>query len=573
MRRLILIDPCLADIGSHPYQCCVDLFAAAERAGLSCEAVSHRGFRPNASQWPRHRRLEPLLDSIGHSKYTAFGELDRLDGHGRPRLRIASPWAGRHAERRRAERIEAFARAILPIVRGVSPGDIVLLATASELDVAGLARAVREAGGPTGASWHAQFHYPLYRGFLEDFPRQERRLDRVRRLLTQAIREAAPHRLHLHVTTDELAAQYRRLGVSEVTVLPYPVRAVARGARTAGVTRIAALGDARPEKNSHLLADIVERAAADPRLAGRVTFAVQSNFGFPERSTAARDRAVRRSIERLRARRDAGVELLGGPLVAEPYVAELARADAMLLAYDQDRYRCRCSGVTLEAVASGIVPIVTGGGSMARLLADPIRRHAEAVVERGRADADASTPFSMDGRTVRAGRPWPIPIEPPAGDASVVARLTWRAVGDDAYHVPAAVVSLAVDGLPRRSTVLQADPGGRDVAAVFACPRGARARPAHLVIAPAGSAAAVDLASVSVTVVEAGQPTPRSAAGIVVAPGGDLVEDVVESVRELDTHAEHYRRSAERHARETAAAFSGDRLVEALLATHPERSR
>ncbi|NBP50977.1 MAG: hypothetical protein EBU70_07315 [Actinobacteria bacterium] len=73
--------------------------------------------------------------------------------------------------------------------------------------------------------------------------------------------------------------------------------------------------------------------------------------------------------------------------------------------------------------------------------------------------------------------------------------------------------------------------------------------------------------------VEAGQPTPRSAAGIVVAPGGDLVEDVVESVRELDTHAEHYRRSAERHARETAAAFSGDRLVEALLATHPERSR
>ncbi|NBP50976.1 MAG: hypothetical protein EBU70_07310 [Actinobacteria bacterium] len=427
MRRLILIDPCLADIGSHPYQCCVDLFAAAERAGLSCEAVSHRGFRPNASQWPRHRRLEPLLDSIGHSKYTAFGELDRLDGHGR-------------------------ARAILPIVRGVSPGDIVLLATASELDVAGLARAVREAGGPTGASWHAQFHYPLYRGFLEDFPRQERRLDRVRRLLTQAIREAAPHRLHLHVTTDELAAQYRRLGVSEVTVLPYPVRAVARGARTAGVTRIAALGDARPEKNSHLLADIVERAAADPRLAGRVTFAVQSNFGFPERSTAARDRAVRRSIERLRARRDAGVELLGGPLVAEPYVAELARADAMLLAYDQDRYRCRCSGVTLEAVASGIVPIVTGGGSMARLLADPIRRHAEAVVERGRADADASTPFSMDGRTVRAGRPWPIPIEPPAGDASVVARLTWRAVGDDAYHVPAAVVSLAVDGpgRPRR---------------------------------------------------------------------------------------------------------------------------
>jgi hypothetical protein len=572
MRRLILIDPCLADVGSHPYQCCLDLFAAAERSGLSCEAVSHRGFRPGPGQWPRAHRLSPLLDSIGHSKYTAFGELDRLDRRGRPLLRIAPPWAGRHAERRRAERIEAFARAIQPIVRGVSPGDVVLLATASELDVAGLARAIREAGGPTGASWHAQFHYPLYRGFLEDFPRQERRLDRVRRLLAAAVREAAPHRLHLHVTTDELAAHYRRLGVAEVTVLPYPVRAVARAAGTVGVTRIAALGDARPEKNSHLLADVVERAAADPLLAGRMTFAVQSNFGFPERSTAPRDRAVRRSIERLRARRDAGVELLDGPLVGEPYVAELARADAMLLAYDQDRYRCRCSGVTLEAVASGIVPIVTGGGSMARLLAEPIRRHADAVVESGRAAGTVPTSCSMDGRIVRAGQPWQIPIEPPTGDGTVVARLAWRAVGDDAYHVPAAVVTLAIDGLPSRSTVLQADAGGRDVAAVFACPRGNPARPLRLVVAPAESASAIDLASVAVAVVETGEPTPRSAAGIVVASGGDLVDGVVDSLRELARHPEHYRWTAERHARETAAACSGDRLVEALLATDPERS-
>ena len=292
MRRFILIDPCLCDLGSHPYRYCRDLLDAAEREGFACEAVVHRGFRADPGSWPATHRLDPVLSSVGHSKYTAFGELDRLSPNGRSRPRIAAPWAGLHTRRRRRERVETFAREIAGVVGGTRPGDIVLIATASELDLAGLARAIRETAAPRGVSWHVQFHYPLYRGFLDDFRRQDRRLDRIRHLMRAAIEEAGDHTIHLHVTTGELATQHLRLGVGAVGVLPYPVRstviasALSKRSRGDGRLRVACLGDARPEKQSHLLADVAERVATDPLLATRTP------------RTPRRDPACRRSSRR-----------------------------------------------------------------------------------------------------------------------------------------------------------------------------------------------------------------------------------------------------------------------------------
>lgn len=576
MRRFILIDPCLCDLGSHPYQYCRDILDAAERAGFACEAVAHRGFRPERGEWPATHRLETSLSTLGHSKYTAFGELDRLGNDGRERLRIAWPWAAGHAERRRRERIDAFAREIAPIVRGVRQGDVVFVATASELDLAGLSRAIREHRPPRGVAWHVQFHYPLYRGFLDDFPRQEGRLERVRRITRRAIEDAAPHEIRLHVTTDELASQHRRLGAGDVGVLAYPVRAEAIAAaarrRSRGDRfRITALGDARPEKQSHLLADVAERIAADPGLSPLATLAVQSNLGFPADSRSPAHRAVVASLARLSAMPRDRVDLLGGPLLDGGYVRELAAADAILLAYDQARYRCRCSGVTLEAIASGGLPIVTGGGSMARLLVEPIAEHTAAVTAASRVFAGGRA----DRVRIRAGRPLRLSIAIPANTNAILASAAWPAAGDDAIQLPGVAVCLDIEGMPRKTLSLQPDRSGRPARGLATLPvppdragvSGQRSM--RVEVGPLAGADAVDLDFVAIDPIDTGSAQPCSAAGVVVAPGDGLLDAILDAVRELVRFEDHYRRSAASLAAATAERHAGDAVLRAILEASP----
>lgn len=572
MRRFILIDPCLADLGSHPYHYCRAVLDAADRAGFACEAVAPSGFRVGAGAWPERISLHPILDVPGYSKYTAFGELDTLGADGRPRFRIVPPWAAGHADRRRRAHVEAIARALEPVVARAATGDVVLLATASELDVVGLARAIHGAGGTPGVGWHALFHFPLYRGLWPDFSRQEPRVDRVRRLLAEALAVAAPVPIHFHVTTVELAAQYGRLGVAPVNALPYPVRAIERrpAADAGRPLRVAVLGDARPEKGSQHLAAVVERVASDPVLAGRVVFAIQSNHGFSLRRPTPGDLAVKHAIQRLAslersgAGSNAGFELLPGPLASEAYESQIAAADALLLAYDAERYRTRCSGVLLEALASGAVAIVTGGGSMARMLAGPVRRHVESLLARSRRLLTAQ---HGPARAVRS-RPWEIPIDAPPDTTAVVVSLRWPATGAAALLAVPAAVELVVDGTVAAAASVAADEEGAAVAVVLPLdPASVRRGPPRLRVAPAEPRHALELAEISVSAIDSGDRPPVGAVGIVVPPGAEVVDGIMHSLRELVLHAGHYAATAREHATEARQRFRGERVVEALLET------
>jgi hypothetical protein len=572
MRRFILIDPCLGDLGSHPYHYCRAVLDAADRGGFVCEAVVPRGLRVGAGAWPERIGLHPILDVPGYSKYTAFGELDTLGADGRPRFRIVPPWAAGHADRRRRAHVEAVARALEPVVARAAPGDVVLLATASELDVVGLARAIRGAGGAPGVGWHALFHFPLYRGLWPDFPRQEPRVDRVRRLLAEALATAAPVPIHFHVTTEELAAQYARLGEAPVGVLPYPVRAVdRRPSLDAGrPLRVAALGDARPEKGSQHLAAVVERVASDPVLAGRVGFAIQTNRGFSLRRPTPGDLAVKHALERLASLErsgsgsNPGVDLLPGPLVGEAYESQVAAADALLLAYDPERYRTRCSSVLLETLASGAVPIVIGGGSMARMLAGPVRRHVESLLERSRR---LRTTRHGPARAVHS-HAWEMPIDAPPGTTAVVVSLRWQATGPAAILAVPAAVELVVDGTVTAAALVAADETGAAVAAVLPLdPASIRRGPPRLRVGPVEPRHALECAEVSVAAIDSGDRPPVGAVGIVVPPGADLVDGILHSLRELVLHAGHYAATAREHATEARRRFCGERVVEALLAT------
>jgi len=376
------------------------------------------------------------------------------------------------------------------------------------------------------------------------------------------------------VTTPELAAQYTRLGVAGVQVLPYPVRAVARVGGGQPL-RVAVLGDARPEKGSHLLAALVERVSEEPELCGSLVFTIQSNTARPPRSRSSADQAVIRSLRRLAelasasaesGHGDCRVELLPGPLAGGVYESQLARADATILPYDQDRYRYRCSGVFLESLASGVVPIVPGGGSLGRMLDPPIRRHIEALLARSRTIAAGSHgPFRTS-----TSRPWETMIEVPANATAVVASLRWSAPDAPALCGTPVTIELEGIGTDRASALVATDADGRGPKAVLPC-RGFTGRGPVLVrVTPAHRAARGAIAELVVRVIDSGEPPPVGAVGIVIPPHPDPIESLLQALRELVRHTDHYRRTAREQAAEVATRFSGERVVEALLAAAGE---
>lgn len=536
--KLVIVEPCLEPAApgspsSHAEHLVVPLLAATDRRGVL--VARHGVTRP--AGLPPGCILHDTLTFGPHAKVTAAGELDRLDDRGRARWRPQAPWAAWHRSRRREQRVAAFARGVAPALAALGAGDVVLVSTASDLEVAGLARAIAAAAPPPGIGWHLWFHTPFERGFLADRPRQGARLARVAAFLAEARRTAAGHVLQFHATTAAIAAQVERLAVGPCDVLPWPVVVPPPDpAARSGIAplRIAALGDARPEKNSHRLAEIVDAAAALPVA---LSFTVQGNPGFAAASTKPEHDAVRRCLTALRGRPN--VELLAGPLDEAAYVGQLHRADVVLLAYDQDRYRTRLSAILLEALATGAVPIVTGGGWMGRQLAEARRDHAARIAAsatgRQRLGFVRTPAIGRSGLTVHCAVP--------AGTAALLVAAEWTRRGREALAEPPLRVGLGPDGAafpPLPVTVACAPTTGDAALLLLPLPPSTAPRTVALQVGPVRAAAGVVLATLAVDALAGTAPPPAAAAGVIV----DDVTDVPGALAEVARHSDHYRRSA-----------------------------
>ena len=562
--RLILVDPCLDGAGSHPWQYAVAVLGAARRRGWACELVCRSTARlpaDAAADW----RVWPVLRFPGHSKLTAFAELDRLKADGRPRWQL--PWETWSRSRQRRIRVAAFAADLAPTIASLAPGDRVLVATASELDAVGLAQSIRATRPPAGIGWHLQFHGPILALDSDVAAGTAGRISRVSRLLDEAIRLAAPHRLHFHTPTEELAAEWSLVGAAPVSVLPYPIDLPADPAAvpllrpTAGRRlRIAMLGDARSEKNSQIAPALVDEIAAHPAFYNRLHFAIQTNPGFHSHSRREADIAVGRALEAIESiahRAPELVEPLAGPLTSAAYHRQLTAADALLLPYDQRRYRHRCSAVLLEALAAGKVGIVTGGGWMARRLQPALQAHIDYLD--GLHPQAAVETFAVDA--VPAGGVLTLPVAPPPGAGLAVVEVTWRALGPPALLDPPLTLTLGRAATPS-SAILQADSSGAAVPVVFRLDHVLpTAGPTTLTLAIPAHHQAVALSGLRIRWLHGGHATPLGNVGIVIA-GAD---GAAEAIEEFVAHADHYLAGAARAAVALRQAHAPEAVLEGLL--------
>jgi hypothetical protein len=536
MPKFILIDQSLRDLGGHHYPYAQTVLSAAQHSGWQPVLAVNRRFSQRAAL-PTDWRVHALFAHESYSRHTLDTQARLAAGAApaggwQPRG-LAGWWRNVMRRRRAAHFARDCARvfALEPLERG----DLIFLATMSELDLWGLGEFLRRSGAGTHCSWHLQFHFGVFHGREPDYDAQAEAAQAMRASLAGALRLCGQRDLHFHCTTTQLTAQYQRLGVARFGTLAYPVHELFRpraGAPSAPL-RIACLGHSRREKGYGQLPPLLRALWRDWFGPGRAQLVLQTHHG-----------RQRRALEALVASLGTGgtkaLDFAAFPLPLNGYAELLCGADVGLMLYDPTRYYARCSGVLLEMLCAGVPVLVPAGSWLAAQIEEPNQRYLDAVAAR----AGPAAPLALDAE-----------LRLPPAATMLLLECRWRA---DA--MPGEYLRLelsAQDGAGAGGTPLRVVLGARTdtapVRSLLRLPPGcARLRvTAH----NAWRQAAAPAGDFSWSWLE--QPAPMGALGLTIAAPAEiprLLQDVLE-------HSSHYRRLVREQSADCARAHSGAQVL------------
>jgi len=450
---------------------------------------------------------------------------------------------------------------------GVEPGDLVFIPTINDAEMLGLLeyfRRNREASRrPT---WHLLFRRNIYQGRDPDYAAQDEGLRALRNTFRYLADNLDGQKVCFYTDTEELTAQYQRLGVFEFQTLPIPVSpeylAQNRPPRDDAKVTVAYVGDARTEKGYQYLPRLVHDMRARGDQPQRVRFCFQSNFNTP--CGEPKPAVARAQLQQLPPDL---VDLRVEPLSSRDYREVVLDSDVLLIPYDPFNYYARSSGVFVEAMTAGVPVVVPGGTWMALQLEAVIadyRRKLRSTAEVLNPKQDARLRWTSCG-----GDRWSV-----NGQGSLVVnhRMATSTVLDVPRGSTHVMVSFRqVARSPGRflcGTLEQSDRMGhavrRESLIASACewqnsmlfatnPQAHRAR---LYLEAAYSAVPLELGEVQIEFLQTANNCPLSSVGMVYADPDNLTL----CVREIVEHLEHYRQSAARFAR-TWSRFHNPRVL------------
>ena len=386
IRKFILIDSALENIGGHYSDYAGRVLDAAKSVGFSTFVVVRQGVGVAAPGG--HTSLELLRRPFWSDFAIVAGSGAALEAceraaRRRDRAGLAVPGDGllRQLMRRAllaafmpltvievalrrlttaplAWAARSFARDLARIdaaVGDLTANDVVFMPTIFAVEPLGLARFVGAHPRARYVSWRLLYRRDLDTERAED----QTALKRRRRRLSKALDTISglPD-IRFFADTQNLSRQYDALSSARFSTAPIPVDAVARPAATASrPINVTFLGDARNEKGFQHLPRLIDLAPPGETLCYTLQANFSSGIGEPACVEARRNLTSR-----------PGVSLLDGPFSQTDYAALLANADIVILPYDAEAYRSRSSGIFVEALASGAPIVVTAGTWMAEQL-------------------------------------------------------------------------------------------------------------------------------------------------------------------------------------------------------------
>jgi hypothetical protein len=566
---LTVIEHSLTDLGSHHAGLASSIAAAAREAGWQVLVAANRSFGVrNADNVDLP--VESVFRGTIYDNGSLLAGLDRRNRwnlpvpgvKSRPRRRWIRPWLGRitgSPERRWNTAASQFS-ADCQTLFGDQPfdnTDQVLVATASEVELAGLCRFLSCNPATICGTWNLLFHFNLLDGRPPEYPHQFVRLQMVRERVLHALRMVPYHRLRLFATTGQLADQYNRLGAAKFDALEWPVSsrfAPHSGNPDAGANSISGRGKPRPLRVVMPGPVRKEKGQADylePLLAqlneshlvnGKLQFVLQAT-----RRPWFQRRKLRVGSSFPRGNPHLAVEIQPHPLPPDDYVRLVNSADVGLLMYDQRAYFSRRAGVLCELLSLGRPVIVSAGTWLAEQLEDYRSEWAGSVARGALATRTLkTTDLTVDSRNLPHaggaltfdGGHHPIGLSWPAlaGESGFVVQCEWQRP-----VLPGTWCRLQ---LPDQADALSVIAGVRATdAGLAAFVRGApRDGQFRLRITNAFHEESAGIRNLRITMLDQrAADLPLSRVGISVFNTDELAA----AVREMETHYRHYRRSAE----------------------------
>ncbi|MFN7932045.1 MAG: hypothetical protein U0R19_01885 [Bryobacteraceae bacterium] len=433
-------------------------------------------------------------------------------------------------------------------------GDIVFIPTLSAIDMMGLSEALKTR--PPGPSWHLLFRRDIYPGRESEYDQHEWRVQGLRQSMAVSREKMKAHEVRFYTDTEELTAQYNRLGVGEFRTVPIPHTHAAVPKPVTLPLRVIYVGDARREKGYHFIPRLMEDLWADYIANGKLSFHLQSNFNIPNGEPEAV--IARQQLEQFAARQPGAVELFLKPLTSAQYKDFVLSGDLNLLFYDAGNYYARSSGILVESLSAGMPVIVPAGSWLARQFQPAVNAYHDEVLER------APRRMTMEMEELE----WElddVPVKMVDGELTGVDRAKPTTV----IPVPPRTTHLLLEmELPEQEAVLyveQSDAAGYRI--------GRRMR---RLLEPGKKDRATDLIAVSsrakkITLALGGgtvrklalhcmameEALPLSAVGVVYHDTGEIAG----LVRDLVDHHGHYLATARAFARAWQTYHNSDRLI------------
>lgn len=254
------------------------------------------------------------------------------------------------------------------------PGDLVFVPTLSLDDIIGLSDWLNSTDA-AGIQWHLVCRYELKSDY-----RRSRFAERLwSDGLTRLLRAGERQRICFWTDTDELSAQYTKLGCAPFGTLPIP-HTLQIGHESSAVTwplTAVSLGDARREKGYPLLPDLVRGSRARGLSPEVLQFTLQSNVHRNNQ-----DPSVLKARDQLSEL--PGVDLITRELSSFDYEKLLLRGDIALLLYDPAQYAARSSGVLVEALTAGMPALVRDKSWLSAQLEPGIAAHQSTLYAQAR---------------------------------------------------------------------------------------------------------------------------------------------------------------------------------------------
>jgi glycosyltransferase involved in cell wall biosynthesis len=286
--------------------------------------------------------------------------------------------------------IQSFARDTEKLLRAVQAGegDIVYLPTVSPIDLMGLARLTERSPQARKVSWRIMMRRDIYRGREREYAAQEGKMSSLRETFQICARKLKGVDVRFFTDTDELTAQYNRLGTFPFATGPIPHTHTPRQAKShLGPLRVIYVGDARKEKGYNLIPGVIQDLWDDYVDTGKVTFHLQSNYNIPQGEPEA-------VIARMRMEGwpENRVELIKKPMTSDEYREFLLSGDINLLLYDATNYYARSSGILVESLTAGVPVIVPAGSWLARQFLSEYHAYVESLRGQGTVLRSYTTP-------------------------------------------------------------------------------------------------------------------------------------------------------------------------------------